>query len=158
MLDRLLPRQFDNQYRGLWPGLWLLAPLVLVRLLQGVNCLLDPRSIAVSADAIPLDRFAPAASAQIVVLFALSALGFLLFALQGLLALIRYRSMVPLMYVWFLVDALIRRVVIAHYPTQDAVAPGGHAIGFYVNMGLLAVAVLGLALSLVARTPRRAAA
>ena len=103
-------------------------------------------------------RFAPAAAAEVVVLFALSALAFLLFALQGLLALIRYRSMVPLMYLWFLVDALIRRVLIAHYPTQDAVPAGGHAIGFYVNMGLLAVAVLGLALSLVTRTPRRAAA
>jgi hypothetical protein len=154
MLARLFPKQFDNDFRGHPLAIWLLVPIVVIRLLQGVNCLLRPAAIATSADAIPLDRFAPDASAVIVLLFALSALSFLLFALQGMLALVRYRSMIPLLYLWLLVDTLARRGLNLAHPTVESVAPGGHAIGFYVNLALLAAMAFGFVFSMIGRPSR----
>jgi hypothetical protein len=151
MLDRLFPKQFDNEFRGSPAAIWLFVPIVIMRLLQGVNCVLHPAAIAVSADAIPLARFTPDASATIVLLFALSALSFLLFALQGLVALLRYRSMIPLLYLWVLADALARRALNIIHPTVEAVASGAYPIGFYVNLVLLAAMVVGFALSLIGR-------
>ncbi len=151
MLARLFPKQFDNDFRGHPLAIWLLVPIVVIRLLQGVNCILRPAAIATSADAIPLDRFAPDASAVIVLLFALSALSFLLFALQGILALVRYRSMIPLLYAWLLIDTFARRALNFVHPTVESVPTGGHSIGFYVNLALLAAMAAGFALSLIAR-------
>ena len=151
MLARLFPKQFDNAFRGHPLAIWLLVPIVVIRLLQGVNCILHPAAIAKSADAIPLDRFTPDASAIIVLLFSLSALTFVLIALQGILALLRYRSMIPLLYLWLLVDAFARRALNAVHPTVESVSPGGHAIGFYVNLALLVAMVVGFVLSLIGR-------
>jgi hypothetical protein len=151
MLARLFPKQFDNDYRGHPAALWLLVPIVIVRLGQGVNVIINPRMVAMTADAIPLDRFASDASAIMVLLFALSGLSFLLFALQGVLALIRYRSMIPLMYLWVLIDALVRRVIILSHPTIEAVAPGGHSLGFYVNLALWGAMGTGFILSMIGR-------
>jgi hypothetical protein len=151
MLSRLFPRTFDNHYRGHPVAIWLFVAIVIIRLLQGANSILNTRFVAMSADAIPLDRFTPDASANIVLLFALSALAFLLFALQGLLALVRYRSMIPLMYLWVLLDTLIRRAIVFTHPTIDAGPPGAHPVGFYVNMTLLALMVLGFSLSVIER-------
>jgi hypothetical protein len=152
MLARLLPKQFDNEFRGQPLAIWLLIPIVLVRLLQGVNCILHPAAIAVSADAIPLSRFTPDASAVIVLLFALSAISFLLFALQGILVLLRYRSMIPLMYLWALVDTFARRALNVVHPTVESVAAGGHSIGFYVNLALLGAMAAGFVLSMIGRS------
>jgi len=149
MLARLFPKQFDNDFRGHPLAIWLLVPIVFLRLLQGINCILNPRAIAMSADAIPLDRFTPDASAVIVLLFALSALSFLLFALQGIVALLRYRSMIPLLYLWLLVDSLVRRALNFAHPTVESGPAGGHSIGFYINLCLTAALVAGFVLSLV---------
>lgn len=151
MLARLFPRQFDNDFRGHPLAVWLLVPIVILRGLQGVNCILNPRAIAMSADAIPLDRFTPDASAFVVLLFALSAVSFMLFALQASLALVRYRSMIPLMYLWVLIDTLARRALNLVHPTIEAVPTGGHSIGFYVNLALLIAMVVGFALSMIDR-------
>jgi hypothetical protein len=151
MLARLFPKQFDNDFRGHPLAVWLLVPIVVIRLLQGVNCVLQPAAIAATADAIPLARFTPDASATIVLLFALSAISFLLFALQAILALLRYRSMIPLLYVWVLVDTVARRALNVAHPTVQSVAPGGHAIGFYVNLALLVAMIAGFVLSMIRR-------
>jgi len=149
MLDRLFPKQFDNDFRGHPAAIWLLVPIVVVRGLQGVDCILRPAAIATSADAIPLDRFTPDASAIIVLLFALSAISFVLFALQASLALVRYRSMIPLAYLWVLIDTLARRALNIVHPTVESAPAGGHSIGFYVNLALLAAMAAGFILSMI---------
>jgi hypothetical protein len=149
MLRRLFPRQFDNAFAGHPLAIGLLVPILFLRLLQGVNCILRPAAIATSADAIPLDRFAPDAAAVVILLFSLSALSFLMFALQGMVVLWRYRSMIPLLYLWLIVDTLARRALNLAHPTVESGPPGAHSIGFYVNLCLLLVMVVGFALSLV---------
>ena len=73
-------------------------------------------------------------------------------ALAGLLAMVRYRAMVPLVFLWLLVEFLGRRIVLGLYPIERT---PGTASGSIINLALLAMLILGLALSL---WPRRNAA
>src|ERR1043165_1438534 len=103
VLGRIFPRQFDNAYRGHWLAIWLLVPLAFVKLIMGFNVSgLDPltstREIITTADRVPPRRFRPEAASWVVFLFSSWALGLLLFSALTILALIRYRAMVPLMY------------------------------------------------------------
>ena len=61
MLARIFPKQFDNNYRGLWLAVWLFVPLMLVKALQGANSMIFPRQVLVGADGIPIDQYGPAA-------------------------------------------------------------------------------------------------
>ena len=106
MLARIFPNQFDNTYRGHWLGLWLLAPVLLARLAIGLNSTLNTRTVAESADGIPLDTFGAAAANTVVSLFALSGFSFILLSLLGILVILRYRAMIPLMYLLLLIQQL----------------------------------------------------
>ena len=72
--------------------------------------------------------------------------------LLGVLALVRYRAMIPLLYILFLAEMLARRLMIL---AQPLAREGPPPIGFYINLGLLAALALGLLLSLRRSDGRR---
>jgi hypothetical protein len=148
LLQRLFPSHSDNQFSGHRAALWLLGLLIALTLVVSVNSIFNTASIAVGADGFPLASYGPAAARSVLMLFALDALGQLVLSLVSLLALIRYRSMVPFIYLLVLCQQLARRFIIQSYavprvPTE-AVVP-------YVVYSVIALLALGLALSLVQR-------
>jgi hypothetical protein len=155
MLNRLFPTRFDNEYHGARAALWLLAALIALTLVVSVNSIFNTASIAVGADGFPLGSYGPAAARSVLMLFALDALGQLVLGLVSLVALIRYRSMVPFLYLLVLCQQLARRLIIQSYavprgPTE-AVVP-------YVVYGVIALLAVGLALSLLGRAGTKSAA
>jgi hypothetical protein len=152
MFERIFPRQIDNTFRGHWLSLWLFGAYALIKLIQGSESLFNARSTAVRADGIPLDSYGGAASDMVVHLFALLGLNLLVLPLLGIVALIRYRAMVPLLYVMMLLLALASRAFNMMNPTERA--GDTTPIGFYVNLGLLAVLATGFILSLMNRSSR----
>jgi len=163
MLSRLFPKQFDNNYRGEWLAIWLFVPVMLLRAAQNVIVISNPRTTLTTADAIPLDSYG-AAGAETVVSFAvLLALFGLVIPLQSVVVLIRYRAMIPFMYLCFLVLSISSRVLSWVHPiigTADAQAmaqaqPSGFYVpnsGFYIGLVILAITIIGFVLSL---TPRK---
>jgi hypothetical protein len=153
MLTRIFPKQFDNAFAGWRLAIWLFVPIVIVELGIGANSMISTRMVAMSADGIPLDRYGKEAADAVVALFALLGLSRLVIALLCALALIRYRSMLPLLYLTLLLLHLGARVLNALHPIASAgAAPGGLVVN-----ALLALLVLGFVLSLV-RKPDRIAA
>jgi len=146
MLQRLLPRQVDNSFRGLRPALWLLGLLIAVKLAMSLNSIVNTAAVAGGADGIPLESFGPAAERQVLLLFALMSLGHLVLALIALTTLIRYRALVPFIYLVLLTEHLVRRLI-----AQSYAAPGAQstAIAWYLNYGLLTLLMIGFALSLI---------
>jgi hypothetical protein len=150
VFSRLLPKQFDNAYGGHLPALWLLAPVLLLKLIIGVNSVganpwISPRTVAQSADGIPLDAFGANAADTIVLLFSICGLRLLLLTLIGVLALIRYRAMIPLVYLVLLVDQLGRKALVAANPVERIGTPPADPI----NWVFLAAISVGLLLSLI---------
>lgn len=143
-----LPRQVDNTYRGQRLALWLFGLLLLVRGAMGINSIFNGRSVATSADGIPLDSFTPAGAQTVVALFALLGLSRLVLTVIGVVVLVRYRTLVSFMFALFLLEQLSRYLIVQQIPITRIGTPPGSAI----NLGILAVTALGLALSLLQRS------
>lgn len=150
MLGRIFPKQFDNAYRGHWLAIWLLGFYALIKALQGTMSMINTRMVAAGADGIPLDMFNEAGVAAVMTLFALLGMHLIVLPLQTLVALIRYRAMIPFLYLMFLLLSLAQRVVVNLHPMPRAAAMGPPT-GFYINLALLAVLLTGFALSLMDR-------
>jgi len=146
ILTRVFPKTCDNRYRGHWLGLVIFVAVMAVKALQGIKSILDTRNTAINADGIPLPSFPPAAVEEIVSMFALLGLYLLIIPMLSVVILIRWRSLIPLMYLLFLAFQVASRVVIA---LNTASAQSGHPIGYYINIAILAVTALGFLLSIV---------
>lgn len=153
MLQRIFPKAIDNNFRGYRLAIWILGFYAFVKLGQGTKSLFDPASTAVSADGIPLDTYSPAASATVISMFTLLGLNLLVLPLQSILVMIRYRAMIPLMYLMMLILGLSGRAILYAHPSERI--GGVQPAGFYVNLALLAILMLGFALSLADTAGRR---
>jgi hypothetical protein len=151
MLRLLFPGVMDNVYRGQWLGYWLLAPVLLLKLAISVASIVMPAK-ANGADVIDLSTYSAAALQAAATSTALLGLVHLFIALMGVLAMARYRAMVPLIYLWLLAEFLARRVVLSAYPIDRVEGPSS---GATINLILLSLMLLGFALSM---WPRRMAA
>jgi hypothetical protein len=153
MLNRLFPAHVDNRFDGHRAALWLLGLLIALKLVVSLNSIFNTASVAQGADGIALDSFGPAAAREVLTLFALTALGQLVLASIALAALIRWRALVPFLYLVSLVEQIARRFIVeAHDVARSASSP----VAWYVTYGILALLALGLALSLVPARGQRA--
>ena len=143
----LFPSTFDNNYRGRKVALWIFGVLLFLKIVISVNSIFNGYAVATSADGIPLDTYPRAAAQTIVSLWALLGLSGFMLCLICVLALIRYRSMVPLMLALLLISHLSGRLIVHFIPL---VRTGSPPAGF-VNLTLLGLTIAGLTLSLWSR-------
>lgn len=158
MLTRLFPRQIDNDYRGRKLAIWLLAPLALVKLLQGASVAgLNPwstsRRILETADGVPVGTFPAEAASHLVFLFAAWGLGIFILGLLGVVVLLRYRAMIPLMYLLLLIEQLGRKALSTIHLGSPFMSLEANAANL-INWGFLAVIVIGFLASLSGRRSR----
>jgi hypothetical protein len=144
MLNQILPQPIDNNYRGHPIALWLLIPVVILKTAIALATILNGRVAAQSADGIPLDSFGASGAEAVVALFAIWGLSQLVFSVLGVLTLTRYRAMIPLIYVLFLLEFLARKLILLVKPI---VRTGAHP-GSYINLALLVLMIVGLAFAL----------
>ncbi len=150
MLNRLLPRQVNNRFDGHGVALWLLGLFIALKVVMSLNSIFNTASVAVGADGFPLDSFGREAARAVLMLFALLALGQLTLALIALTALVRYRALVPFIYLVLLAEQLARRFIVQSYAIARTEST---PVGWYVTFALLTLLTLGLVLSLI--RPRR---
>ena len=144
MVNELLPKRIDNTYRGAKLAPWLFAVLLFMKTGISLNCIFNGYSVATSADGIPLDTFPPGAAQTIVSDFALWGLSQFMLCLLGILVLARYRSMIPFMFALLLLEYSSRKLILHFLPVVKIGTPPG----FYVNLILLVLMLVGLVLSL----------
>ncbi len=149
VLEHLLPPRLDNAYRGHPLALWLFVPVVVMKTGIALATMFNGRVAAQSSDGLALDRLGPAGAEAVVTLFALWGLAQLMVCVLGALALVRYRAMVPLMFLLLTLEHVARRGILLARPLAT---PGMHP-GTYVNLALLAAILAGLALALWPRPP-----
>lgn len=150
MFDKLLPRSFDNSYRGYKVALWLFGLVVGVKIVQSLSVIFNGYGTAKAADGIPVDTYAPAAAQQMVALFAQASLWRLTFGLLCVIVLVRYRSATPLMFALLLLNYLASELIFHFVPLARTGTPPGP----YVNFGLFILTIAGFVLSLWRRGTR----
>lgn len=145
MLDSLVPRSFDNSYRGHKAALWLFALFMAMRTIISVSSMINGDIVASSADGIPLATYPSAAAETIVALFGLLGWSRLVIVLLSVLALIRYRNMIPLLFTLFLLEHLGGKLLLRFFPIARTGTPPAPVI----HLVLLTLMIAGLALSLL---------
>jgi hypothetical protein len=144
MLNRILPQRIDDTYFGHPLAAWLLGAVVLVKTGIALGTIFNGRVAAQSADGIPLESFGADGAQAVVALFAIWGLAQVAINLFGILALARYRSLIPFMFLLLLSEHLMRKLVLWWKPIARTGAPPGP----YINLALVTLMVVGLALSL----------
>lgn len=155
MLTRVFPKQIDNNYQGRVLAIWLLVPVALVKLLQGVNIggLLGTgrsREILENVDRVPVSTFPAEAASHLVFLFAAWGLGVFILGLLGMVVLLRYRAMIPLMYLLLLIEQLGRKVLSTIHLDRPFLSLAASPANL-INLGLLLAIGIGFLLSLSGR-------
>ena len=151
IFNRLFPPRADNTYHGSRLALWIFGLLVLVRSAIGLGSIFNGYPAASSADGIPLDTFTPAGVQTILALFGLLGVSQLVFSVLCVVVLVRYRSLIPLMFVLLLLYQLSRKLILYYLPIPRTGAPPVSAI----NLTILGLMIVGLVLSLRGQAGRR---
>jgi len=144
MLQRIFPERLDNHYHGHSLALWLFYPITFMNVVIDLVAIFKSDGGAQSADGIPLDTFVSGGAQAVIYVVALLGLSGLLLGFLSVLALVRYRAMVPLMYVLLVVDYLGHKGIALMKP----IVRTGTSSGGYVSVTLFALTLTGLVLSL----------
>lgn len=140
-LEILFPPVLDNTLRGMKLPYYVFVLIALISFVRSCIHLLSPDGGAGTIAGMDLTV---AGAGGIIFAFGLWGSSQLLYALIQLLVVLRYRALVPLMYLMLILEVLLRQLVGHMKPVTFAHTPPG-AIG---NQVMLPLALLMLALSL----------
>ena len=147
MLERIFPKQVSNTYQGISIAKWVFVVMTMLTIGRSLAHIFLLDGGAQSIATIPLDAFSPDASAVIIGGFAQWGLTQLMFGSLYVIALWRYQSLIPLMWLFILAEYSSRLLLTLYKPFETTgQAPGG--IGNYIVVPL---ALLMLALSLMSK-------
>ncbi len=126
MLSRVFPESFDNTFVGYKFSLWIFYAFTALTLWRSQHHLFASDGGAESIASIPLSTYSSAAGDTIVGIFALWGLSQLTIGVIYLIASIRYKSMIPLLYLLAAVEYLVRWGYVGVYKSIETTetAPG----------------------------------
>jgi hypothetical protein len=124
MLEKILPRQVDNNYNGHKLALYFFYFITLVTIGRSCIHIFASDGGAQSIATIPLDTFTRGGAEGVIFLFAQWGIAQLMVGLMYLIVALRYRRMIPLMYV-FIFFEWSSRIVLAFFKSIETagVAP-----------------------------------
>lgn len=146
VMNIVFPHTIDNNYKGLKIALYVFYVLTLVTLWRSQHHLFAADGGAMSIASIPLDTFTSDGEMAVIGIFSLWGLSQLIIGFINLVVAIRYRSLVPFMYLLMFFEYMIRTFYISNFkpiPTLET-APG--AIG---NIILIIIVPILFTLSII---------
>ena len=144
MTHRLLPRTLDQEFHGSTVSLWVFGLVLFVKVAISLGCIFNGYVAAGTTDGIPLASFTPAGAQTVVACFAIWGVSQLTIYFLCVLALVRYRALVPFLFSVILVEHLVRKLALILLPIPKTGTPPGSVI----NLVLVGLMVVGLGLSL----------
>lgn len=145
-MNVVFPKQIDNQFKGYKIALYAFYVLTAVTLWRSQHHLLAVDGGAQSIASIPLDLFTSTGAQAVVGVFGLWGLSQLIIGIIYLLVSLRYRSMVPLMYVLMIVEYSFRAF---YFPVAKPIPTTGTAPGAVINLPFILFSVVMLILIVV---------
>jgi len=143
LLQRVFPPALDNRFPGHRIALYAFYALTAVTLWRSQHHLFAHDGGAQSIASIPLDTYSDSGADTVVGIFALWGLSQLIIGLIYLLVAIRYRSLIPLLYVLFTLEYAMRFWV----GTNKAIETVGSAPGSVINLPFMIAGAVLFALS-----------
>lgn len=152
MLSRVFPKQIDNDYHGYNLAIWLLLLFLLVRTFAsvtqiGLNPLWSNFEVLQGVEGVPLNTFDATAANAAIVLFGWWGATNLMLNVLGFIAVVRYRAMIPLVYL-LIAGGHIGQVALAD------TAPIMRMLGAGAPRPIIGIAVLLIGFGMSLTTPR----
>jgi hypothetical protein len=144
---RLFPEQLDNDYQGHRVAIWVFGLITLITTLRSLVHIFAPDGGAQSIATIPLDQMTAGGSEGVITTFALWGLSQLLLAFLYMATLFRYRALLPLMWLLFVVEYVGRFLIGVWKPVLFVDTPPGATAN-------LVFPVLGAIMLVLALRPR----
>ena len=142
---KILPAVIDNHYRGLKISQYAFFLITAVTLVRSLIHVFAPDGGAQSIATIPLDSYSAEAASTVILMFSLWGLSQLLMGIVYFGVSLKYRSLIPAMYVLVIFEYAMRIVIGQMKPIlTTGTAPG--SIGSWIMVPVCAVL---LALSLI---------
>jgi len=144
ILQTLFPAQIDNHFPGKRLALWVFYALTAMTLWRSQHHIFAPDGGAQSIATIPLDTYNDGGAMTVVGVFALWGLAQLAMGFVMLLACIRYKALIPLLWLFIVFEYAGRYAVLSYKPIETlSTAPGANA---NIIFPFVALAMLGLSL------------
>lgn len=147
MFSRLLPAHLDNDFRGYKAAIWIFALITLMKLGLSFVHIFSADGGAQTMSHIPLDSYSAGAAQNVVGLFARMGLEQLWLGALFVVVLLRYRALIPLMFLLALVAQAGAFALAAWKPLSLTVSSGAAPM----HLVFAALYIAGLALSLLER-------
>ena len=148
IINNLLPQQIDNTYQGKAISLIVFIPLTMVTIARSLIHIFSTDGGAQSIATIPLDSYSFEASQAVVTMFALWGLSQFLLAAVFLLTILRYRSLLPLMYMIVFIEYIGRHIIMTLLPIETL----GNAPGSIINLIIAPIAFILMLLAMPTKT------
>ena len=134
-MNYLFPSLIDNEYKGKKIPLFFFYLLIPVTIIRSLVHIFKADGGAQSIANIPLHLYSEQASDTIVHLFSEWGLSQLLFGVLYIVVLMKYKSLIPLMYLFLVLEYLTRLLLAFYKPfVLEGYAPGGIANYFLVPL------------------------
>ena len=150
IINRILPQNINNTYLGYDLAKYVFYVLTAITLWRSQHHLFSPDGGAQSIATIPLDTFTSSGAAAVIGVFGLWGLSQLIIGILYLLTSLRYRALIPLMYILMCVEYCIRAF---YFPNFKPIPTAGTAPGALGNLPLIVISLTMLILSLL--TPKK---
>ena len=142
---KILPAVIDNHYRGLKISQYAFFVIMAVTLVRSLIHVFAPDGGAQSIATIPLDSYSAEAASTVILMFSLWGLSQLLMGIVYFGVSLKYRSLIPAMYVLLIFEYAMRFIIGQAKPiVTTATAPG--SIGNWI---MVPVCIVLLVLSLI---------
>lgn len=150
IINRILPQNINNTYLGYDLAKYVFYVLTAITLWRSQHHLFSPDGGAQSIATIPLDTFTSSGAAAVIGVFGLWGLSQLIIGILYLLTSLRYRALIPLMYILMCVEYCVRAY---YFPIFKPIPTAGTAPGALGNLPLIMISLTMLILSLL--TPKK---
>ncbi len=140
VLKNLLPDKVTNNFTGHKAALYVFPIIALVTIVRSLIHILAIDGGAQSIAGITLDQFSEAAASTVVAIFAMWGISQLLFGLLYGVIYVKYKSLIPLMYLFMLTEYLMRLGVGFTKTIQTTHTPPG-VIGNYILVPILIILI-----------------
>ena len=107
-MNKILPNIIDNTFRGRKVALWFFYLITLVTVVRSCIHIFKYDGGAQSIATIPLDTYTDAGAATVILIFSYWGLSQLMFGLIQLIVALKYKSLIPLMYLFMFFEYACR--------------------------------------------------
>jgi hypothetical protein len=126
ILDRLIPKNITNQFEPNKVVLYVFAAIIVLTLVRSFIHIFATDGGAQSIAGFPLNTYPIEASSMIILIFSLWGVSQLIIGFVYLIVLVRYKSLIPAMYLLLLIEYTSRYLLGVYKPAYSThLVPGG---------------------------------